>query len=131
MDYCLITLRDMSHPLEGLGFGVGMSRFSPQTPMESKSDCKCVLLWNNVLFGWGTGSCSVTIVEVLPVRIPEVSIYHYCFVNVGRVGVGGGSFEKERDSEVAWVCVSTCYITESGGRECCLACHTTGALQWG
>lgn len=56
--------------------------------MESKNEGKGVLLRNNVLFGLRTGSCSVAIDEVLPVRTPEVSIYHYCFVNVER---GGGS----------------------------------------
>lgn len=28
------------------------------------------------------------------------------------------------------VCASTCYIIESGGTVCCLACHSTAALQW-
>lgn len=39
--------------------------------MESKSEGKGVLLCNNVLFGLRTGSCSVTIAEVLPVSTPE------------------------------------------------------------
>lgn len=37
--------------------------------------------------------------------------------------------ERERQRGCVGVCVSTCYITESGGRECCLACHTTVALR--
>lgn len=35
-----------------------------------------------------------------------------------------------RERQVVWVCVSTCYITESGGTVCFLACHTTADLQW-
>lgn len=106
----------------------------PTTPMESESEGKGVLLHNDVLLGLRTGSCGVAGAEVVPVRTAEEPRYHYCFVNVGRVVVAaaavGVRLRKKETEKGAWVCVSTCYITESGGRECCLACHTTAALQW-
>lgn len=137
MDNCLTTLSDVSIPLEDLQFGVGMSRFglALEPPTESKSEVKGVLLRNDVLLGLRTGSCGVAGAEVVPVRTAEEPRYHYCFVNVGRVVVAaaavvGVRLRKKETEKGAWVCVSTCYITESGGRECCLACHTTAALQW-
>lgn len=131
MDNCLTTLRDVSIPLEGLQFGVGRSRFGPalETPPPPRSQ----KVRAKVLLGLRTGSCSVAVAEVVPVRTAEEPRYHYCFVNVRRVvvvAVVGVRLRKKETEKGAWVCVSTCYITESGGRECCLACHTTAALQW-
>lgn len=72
MDNCLTTLSDMSHPVEGLGFGVGMSRFGSalEPPWSQKVRAKASFLRNNVLFGLRTGSSGLTIVEALPVRTP-------------------------------------------------------------
>lgn len=94
--------------------------------MKSKCEGKGVLLHRNVLF-WVENrlierNCSRSASRVYS-RSVHISLSLW-------KGGGGGLFEKERDRVGAWVCVSTCYITKSGGRECCLACHTTAALQW-
>lgn len=66
-----------------------------------------------------------------PLRTPNVSLsllWYLCVCVCRFVGL----FERERERQrgCVGVCVSTCYIIESGGRECCLACHTTVAPQW-
>lgn len=69
------------------------------------------------------------------VEIPQRSLYeskrllvvlrwlcvHVCGSVCGR--------ERQTGCVGVCVCVSTCYIIESGGRVCFLACHTTAALQ--